>query len=106
MSLEFKPGYYEWTLWNNDEALYTWGDFIDDLPEEVDEEAACNQADVMVFGARKDYDEQEWDGKVNEGLKKLIEDNSLFVAATETIATAIMNYYGTTGTCNVGGVYS
>lgn len=80
--LEFKPGYYEWNLWCEDELLYAWDDFLDDLSDNVTEEEACDEADLLMYQLRNDYKEQG---------KEMSED--FFVAASELIANEIYRRY-------------
>lgn len=91
MDLRFLPGYYTWTLYDGDEYLYQWEDFVEDLPEVVNEEAACDEADLMMYVVRKVYEE---DMEENYRLRELVENDKLFVAATQLIADTILYYYG------------
>lgn len=80
--MKFEPGYYEWNLYLNGEIIWTCDDFSDNLPEEVNEESACDMADLLMVQMESDF---------KENGKEFTD--ALRVMVTEAIADKIEAYY-------------
>lgn len=93
MNITFEPGYYERHLKLDGEIIYTFNDFVDDLAEydEITEEVACDEADLLMYLVRKTYEEKEFTKDFLEHFDKMSEKDfeELFVKATEVIADEI-----------------
>lgn len=105
MTVTFEPRYYYWDLMVDGEFIYAVDDFIDELPEEVNEEVACDMADLFVYSLRKAYEEEEWRSEDDfrivglnyDYLKEKFDQDGLeklYVAASQVIADEILRRYG------------
>lgn len=104
MTVTFEPRYYYWDLMVDGEFIYAVDDFIDELPEEVNEEVACDMADLFVYSLRKAYEEEERGeddfrivGLNYDYLKEKFDQDGLeklYVTASQVIADEILRRYG------------
>ena len=97
MNIVFDPGYYEWHLKLNNEIAYVFDDFLDDLSEydEITEEVACDEADLLMFLVRQTYDNKEFSEDFLMQFKNSSQEDfeKFFVAATQAIADEIYRRY-------------
>lgn len=105
MTVTFEPRYFYWELMVDGVYVYSVDDFVDELPEEVNEEAACDMADLFVHSFRKAYEEEEKRSEDDfrivclnyDYLKEKFDQDGLeklFVAASQVIADEILRRYG------------